>query len=104
MFDLWMTPWRTGLAMTSASLETYLAFQKGLMKLSAITLADGFDGQDEAHMREAFQMAADANVRRWADTADIVQGLPGWYHDALNAPGSALTDIFDRLRRSARPV
>lgn len=101
MFDLWMTPWRTGLAMTSASLEAFLALQKGLLRLSSITLADGFDGQDEDHLRQAFQMAADANVRRWADTAGIVQGLPDWYHEVANGPGSALTDMFDRLRRTA---
>ena len=101
MIDFWLTPWRASLAMTAASLDTCVAFQKSLMHFSAITPADGFDARDQDHMREAFQMAADANVRRWADMAGLLQGLPDWYQDLSNAPGTALTDMFDRMRRIA---
>lgn len=102
MFDLWLAPWRASLAMTSASLDTLLSFQKSMMSLSSITLADGFDATDENYMREAFQLAADANVRRWADTAGVLQAMPDWYRDVTNGPGSALTDMFDSARRAMR--
>lgn len=102
MFDLWLAPWRASLAMTSASLDTMLTFQKSMMSFSAITLSDGFDGTDENYMREAFQLAADANVRRWADTANVLQAMPDWYHQVANGPGAALTDMFDTARRMMR--
>ena len=100
MFDLWLAPWRASLALTSASLDSMLTMQKSMMSFSAITLADGFDGTDENYLREAFQLTADANVRRWSDTADMLQAMPDWYHRAASAPGSALTDMFDRARRT----
>lgn len=100
MFDFWLAPWRTSLALTSASLDTMLSMQKSMMSLSSITLADGFDSADENYMRQAFQMTADANVRRWADTAGVLQAMPDWYHQVANGPGAALTDMFDKARRS----
>ena len=100
MFDFWMAPWRASLALTSASLDTMLTLQKSMMNLSAITLDDGFDSADENYMRQAFQLTADANVRRWADTADMLQAMPNWYQKVTNGPGSALTDMFDKARRS----
>lgn len=100
MFDFWLAPWRASLALTSASLDTMLTMQKSMMSLSAITLDDGFDGADENLMRQAFQLTADANVRRWADTAGVLQAMPDWYHQVANGPGAALTDMFDKARRS----
>ncbi|MFN4025594.1 MAG: hypothetical protein ACK4MQ_12250 [Hyphomonas sp.] len=100
MLDFWLAPWRASLALTSASLDTVLAMQKSMMSFSSITLADGFDGTDENYMRQAFQLAADANVRRWADAAGVLQAMPDWYHEAVSAPGGALTDMFDKARRS----
>lgn len=99
MMDIWMNSWRASLAMTAASLDTLLAMQKGLMDFSSITLSDGFDGTDENLMRDAFQRAADANVRRWSDAADMIQGLPGWMQTINSMPGTTLTDIFDKARR-----
>lgn len=100
MLDFWLAPWRASLALTSASLDTVLAMQKSMMSFSAITLADGFDGTDETYMRQAFQLAADANVRRWSDAAGVLQAMPDWYHEVTSAPGAALTDMFDKARRS----
>lgn len=100
MFDFWLAPWRASLALTSASLDTMLTMQKSMMSLSSITLDDGFDGADENLMRQAFQLTADANVRRWADTAGVLQAMPDWYHQVANGPGAALTDMFDKARRS----
>lgn len=100
MLDLWLAPWRASLALTSASLDTMLAMQKSMMSFSSITLADGFDGDDENYMRQAFQLAADANVRRWADTAGVLQAMPDWYQEVAAGPGGALTDMFDKARRS----
>lgn len=99
MFDLWLAPWRASLALTSASLDTMLTLQKSMMSFSSITLADGFDSTDENYMRQAFQLTADANVRRWADAAGVLQAMPDWYHQAASGPGAALTDMFDKARR-----
>lgn len=100
MLDLWLAPWRASLAMTSASLDTLLTMQKSMMSFSSITLADGFDGTDEDYLRQAFQLTADANVRRWADTANMLQAMPDWYHQMANGPGTTLTDMFDKARRA----
>ena len=100
MIDLWMTSWRAYTAISAASLDSLLTMQKSLMNLSSITLSDGWDSQDENYMREAFQRAADANVRRWSDLADIMKGLPGWMQTMNAMPGTTLTDMFDKARRS----
>lgn len=100
MLDYWLAPWRASLALTSASLDTMLAVQKSMMSLSSITLSDGFDDADENYMRQAFQLTADANVRRWADTAGVLQAMPDWYHQVANGPGALLTDMFDKARRT----
>ena len=100
MMDFWMNSWRTYSTMTAASLEAILNMQKGMMNLSKITLADGFDGTDENYLREAFQRTADANVRRWSDTADMLQGLPTWVQTMHTLPSTTLTDMFDKARRS----
>jgi hypothetical protein len=102
MMDLWLTSWRASLAMTTASLDTLLTMQKSLISLSSITLNDGWDSRDENYMREAFQMAADANVRRWSDAADVLQGLPGWMQVMQALPGTAMTDLFDKANRAGR--
>lgn len=99
MMDFWLNSWRTSLAMTAASLDTMLTMQKSLMDFSSITLADGFDGADENLMRDAFQRTADANVRRWSDAADMIQGLPSWMQTMNSMPGTTLTDLFDKARR-----
>ncbi len=99
MMDFWMNSWRTYSTMTAASLEALLTMQKGMISLSQITLSDGFDGTDENFMREAFQRAADANVRRWSNTADMLQGLPSWVQTMHTMPSTALTDLFDKAQR-----
>ncbi len=100
MMDLWLNSWRTYTAMTAASLDTLLTMQKSMMNLSSITLSDGFDGKDENYMREAFQRAADANVRRWSDTADMLKGMPSWMQTMNRMPGTTLTDMFDKAKRA----
>lgn len=102
MFDLWMAPWKASLALTTASLDSMLTLQKSMMRFSSINLSDGFTQTDETYMREAFQLAADANIRRWSDTAGMLQAMPDWYHTMNNTPGSMLTDMFDKARR--KPV
>jgi hypothetical protein len=99
MMDLWLNSWRTYTAVTAASLDTLLTMQKSMMSLSSITLSDGFDAKDENYMREAFQRAADANVRRWSDTADMLKGMPGWMQTMNRMPGTTLTDMFDKAKR-----
>ncbi|MBK8197259.1 MAG: hypothetical protein IPK75_02725 [Acidobacteria bacterium] len=99
MMDFWLSSWRAYTTITAASLDNLLTMQKGMMSLSSITLSDGFDGSDENYMREAFQRAADANVRRWSDTADILQGLPSWVQTMHAMPGTTLTNLFDKARR-----
>ena len=99
MMDLWLNSWRTYTAVTAASLDTLLTMQKSMMSLSSVTLSDGFDAKDENYMREAFQRAADANVRRWSDTADMLKGMPGWMQTMNRVPGTTLTDMFDKAKR-----
>ena len=99
MMDFWLNSWRTYTTLTAASLDTLLTMQKGMMSLSSITLSDGFDGTDENYMREAFQRAADANVRRWSDTADMLKGMPAWVQNMNSMPGTTLVDMFDKAQR-----
>lgn len=99
MMDFWLNSWRTYTTLTAASLDTLLTMQKGMMSLSSITLSDGFDGADENYMREAFQRAADANVRRWSDTADMLKGMPDWVQKMNSVPGTTLVDLFDKAQR-----
>lgn len=99
MMDFWLNSWRTYTTLTVASLDTLLTMQKGMMSLSSITLSDGFDGADENYMREAFQRAADANVRRWSDTADMLKGMPSWVQKMNSVPGTTLVDMFDKAQR-----
>jgi len=99
MMELWLNSWRAYTAMTAASLDSLLTMQKSMMSLSSITLSDGFDGTDENYMREAFQRAADANVRRWSDTADMLKGMPGWVQTMNSMPGTTLVDMFDKAQR-----
>ncbi|MBA3069401.1 MAG: hypothetical protein FP825_13095 [Hyphomonas sp.] len=100
MMDFWLNSWRTYTTITAASLDAVLTMQKGMVSLSKITLSDGFDGADENFMREAFQRAADANVRRWSDTAGILQGLPSWVQKMHTLPSTSLTDMFDKAQRA----
>lgn len=102
MMDIWLTTWRASMAMTTASLDTLLTFQKSMLSLSSITLDDGWDSKDDNFLREAFQRAADSNVRRWSDAADVIQGLPSWMQQMHSMPGTTLTDIFDKANRAAR--
>lgn len=99
MMELWLNSWRAYTTMTAASLDTLLTMQKSMMNLSSITLSDGFDGTDENYMREAFQRAADANVRRWSDTADMLKGMPTWVQNMNSMPGTTLVDMFDKAQR-----
>jgi len=99
MMDLWLNSWRTYTAVTAASLDTLLTMQKSMMSLSSKTLSDGFDAKDENYMREAFQRAADTNVRRWSDTAEMLKGMPGWMQTMNRMPGTTLTDMFDKAKR-----
>ncbi|MEM6947722.1 MAG: hypothetical protein AAF486_06495 [Pseudomonadota bacterium] len=59
---------------------------------------------DEEAMREAFHSLADANLSAWEQAADMLQALPGWATWPTRVPGSVMTDMFDRMRRSGLPV
>ena len=96
MMDLWLAPWRASLSLTSSMLEMMLKAQKGITSAQGMT---SFQLMDEARMREVFHQAADANLRRWGDTADAVNKLPDWYRDLSRVPGGVMTDWFDAARR-----
>ena len=96
IMDYWLTPWRTALTITAATLETSLVIQKSLAGIAGFGGTDTFD---ENRLRDAFHAAADVNLRRWGDTAEMIQSLPGWLHDFTNMPGDVLTDWFDAARR-----
>jgi hypothetical protein len=96
MMDLWLAPWRASLALTASTLEMMLTAQKSLAGVQGVP---EFQPMDEARMREAFHSAADANLRRWGDTADAINNLPDWYRDLSRVPGGVMTDWFDAARR-----
>lgn len=96
MMDLWLAPWRASLSLTASMLEMMLKAQKGIASAQSMT---SFQPMDEARMREAFHEAADANLRRWGDTADAVNKLPDWYRDLSRVPGGVMTDWFDAAHR-----
>ena len=96
--EYWLTPWRAALSMTAAALESTLVMQKSLAGLSGL---GAMDGMDENRLRDAFHAAADVNLRRWGDTAELLQRMPAWYHEMGRLPGDLMTDWFDaRQRRS----
>ncbi|MEZ5947194.1 MAG: hypothetical protein R3C04_10160 [Hyphomonas sp.] len=94
--DLWMAPWRTALTITAATLETTLVMQKSMMGVAGF---GGTEPLNENRLRDAFHAAADVNLRRWGDTAEMIQSLPSWMHDFTSMPGDVLTDWFDAARR-----
>ena len=96
MMEYWLTPWRATLSMTAAALETTLVMQKSLAGLTGIS---GFEAMDENRLRDAFHAAADVNLRRWGDTAEMLQNLPAWYRDLGRMPGDLMTDWFDAHHR-----
>jgi hypothetical protein len=96
MLDLWLTPWRASLSMTAATLETVIATQK---HISVMVPKGTPTGSTEDKLRDAFQIAADVNLRRWEDTAGALQNLPNWLHDLHAMPGNMFTDWFDAARR-----
>ncbi len=96
MLNLWMTPWRTALSMTAATLETMLAAQKSLASMGPAGLLEPIT---EDKLRDAFHITADVNLRRWEDTAGALQNLPNWYHEMHAMPGNLMTDWFDTARR-----
>ena len=96
MLDLWLVPCRSALALTASTRPMMLTAQK------CFEIAQGlpdFQPMDEIKMREAFHTAADANLRRWGDTADALNSLPEWYRDLSRVPGGVMTDWFDKARR-----
>ncbi len=99
MTNLWMTPWRTALSMTAAALETSLMMQKSLSGMSPLS---SNQATNENKMRDAFHAAADVNLRRWGDTAEMLQNLPSWYRDMGSMPGNVMTDWFDAARRGTK--
>ncbi len=96
--EFWLMPWRATLSLTAATLETTLVMQKSLATLSGV---GGFEPLDENRLRDAFHAAADVNLRRWGDAADMLQNLPSWYRDLGRMPGDLMTDWFDAHHRSA---
>ncbi|MFT5775761.1 MAG: hypothetical protein ACI93G_000504 [Hyphomonas sp.] len=96
MMDLWLAPWRASLSLSASMLEMMLKAQKSIASAQGMS---NFQPMDEARMREAFHEAADANLRRWGDTADAVNKLPDWYRDLSRVPGGVMTDWFDAARR-----
>ncbi|MEQ3649272.1 hypothetical protein [Hyphomonas sp.] len=99
MLDLWLTPWRASLSLTAATLETLIAAQKSMSIMAPMGVAAPMT---EDTLRDAFQIAADVNLRRWEDTAGALQNLPNWLHDMHAMPGNLVTDWFDSARRSSR--
>ena len=97
MLELWLTPWRAGLSMTAATLETLIATQKSMSVMAPKGIATPMT---EDKLRDAFQIAADVNLRRWEDTAGALQNLPNWLHDLHALPGNMVTDWFDAARRA----
>lgn len=96
--EYWLTPWRASLTLAAATLETALVVQKSLAGLVGI---GAFDEADENRLRDAFHAAADVNLRRWGDTAEMLQNLPGWYRDLGRMPGDLMTDWFDAHHRKS---
>jgi predicted PolB exonuclease-like 3'-5' exonuclease len=96
MMDLWLAPWRASLSLTASTLEMMLTAQKSFASAQGVP---DFQPMDEIKMREAFHTAADANLRRWGDTADAINNLPEWYRDLSRVPGGVMTDWFDKARR-----
>ena len=96
--EYWLTPWRASVAIAAATLETTLVVQKSLAGLVGI---GGFEPMSENRLRDAFHAAADVNLRRWGDTAELLQNLPAWYRDLGRLPGDVMTDWFDAHHRSA---
>ena len=99
MLDLWLTPWRASLSLTAATLETLIAAQKSMSMMAPMGVAAPMT---EDKLRDAFQIAADVNLRRWEDTAGALQNLTNWLHDMHAMPGNLVTDWFDSARRNGR--
>ena len=97
--EYWLAPWRATLAATATALETALVMQKSMAGLTGM---GGIEAMDENRLRDAFHAAADVNLRRWGDTAEMLQNLPGWYRDLGRMPGDLMTDWFDARNRTAR--
>ena len=97
MMDLWLAPWRASLALTASMLEMTLKAQKGFASAQGMS---NFQSMDEASMRDAFHEAADANLRRWGETADAVNRLPDWYRDLSRVPGGVMTRSRSTTSRS----
>lgn len=55
---------------------------------------------DEEQMRDNFHRLADMNLRGWEMAANMLQALPGWANWPSRAPGTMMTDWFDRMRRA----
>lgn len=55
---------------------------------------------DEEQMRDSFHRLADMNLRGWEVAANMLQALPGWASWPSRAPGTMMTDWFDRMRRA----
>ena len=56
---------------------------------------------DEEQMRDQFHRLADMNLRGWEVAANMLQALPGWANWPSQAPGTMMTDWFDRMRRAS---
>ena len=98
LMEYWLMPWRATLSVAAATLETTLVMQKSLAGLTGMS---GFEPLDENRLRDAFHSAADVNLRRWGDTAEMLQNLPSWYRDLGRMPGDLMTDWFDAHHRTA---
>ncbi|MEL6258866.1 MAG: hypothetical protein AAFQ67_07410 [Pseudomonadota bacterium] len=57
----------------------------------------------EDSMRESFHYAADLNLRAWTHAADLLSASSGFSKAMYRAPGTAMTDWFDRLRPKSNP-
>ena len=57
-------------------------------------------GLSEDRMREAFHQLANANLRGWEQTANFWQSAPDWARLPITAPGSVMTEWFDKMRRT----
>lgn len=52
----------------------------------------------DAQMQQYIRAYADMNMKAWTQTANMVSALPDWARWPTEAPGRALTDMFDQWR------
>lgn len=98
MMKYWLSSWQTSLDMASSVLENVLIAQRSMIAFSAFNPLQPWD---ENRVRDAFQVAADVNLRQWEGAANVLQKRPNWLMEMERLPGTFATDFFDKQRRTA---